>query len=274
MGSPPAVGRTAAGLAGCLSGDAPRFQPARQPRFPRHGDDAFRMHCLHCLFLTHRLFPPGSRVVDWGTGGGLPAIPLAIAQPEISVLAVDANGGKVQAVRAMIRRLGLTNVEVRQARAETLHVEADYSTARAVAPLKRLWTWHRQLLPGPARAAGASAGRTVSAANGETSAAKRVLPPPDGIASPADGAISSTGRAASPPGKVHSARRSLWTPGLICLKGGDLAQEITAISEQAHVERIPLEGLDARPWFQGKSILACTARNELPDSGLAPSAGT
>ncbi|MDQ7039567.1 MAG: 16S rRNA (guanine(527)-N(7))-methyltransferase RsmG [Rhodothermus sp.] len=104
-----------------------------------------RRHLLHCLALTWRPFPPGSIVVDWGTGGGLPAIPLAIAFPEITVHAVDAVQKKVLAVRTMARRLGLTNLQSHHARAEQWKGETHYSVARATAPLATLWTWHRRV---------------------------------------------------------------------------------------------------------------------------------
>ncbi len=104
-----------------------------------------RRHLLHCLALTWRPFPPGSVVVDWGTGGGLPAIPLAIAFPEITVHAVDAVQKKVLAVRTMARRLGLTNLQAHHARAERWERDAHYSVSRATAPLATLWTWHHRV---------------------------------------------------------------------------------------------------------------------------------
>ncbi|MEF8866454.1 MAG: RsmG family class I SAM-dependent methyltransferase, partial [Salinibacter sp.] len=73
-------------------------------------EDAFRTrHLLHCLTLTVRDFPGGCTIVDWGTGGGLPAIPLAICFPETTVVGVDSVGKKVRAVRTIARRLGLEN---------------------------------------------------------------------------------------------------------------------------------------------------------------------
>lgn len=104
-----------------------------------------RRHLLHCLALAWRAFPPGSVVVDWGTGGGLPAIPLAIAFPNIIVHAVDAVQKKVLAVRTMARRLGLDNVQVHHARAEAWSGAVHYSVSRAAAPLAKLWQWHRRV---------------------------------------------------------------------------------------------------------------------------------
>ncbi len=99
-------------------------------------------HLLHSLALTWRRFPPGSRVVDWGTGGGLPAIPLAIACPDIEVVAVDSVGKKVRAVRAMARRLELDNLFAWNGRAEDWTESAHYSVSRATAPLAGIWPWH------------------------------------------------------------------------------------------------------------------------------------
>lgn len=101
-------------------------------------------HLLHSLALAHRGFPDGCTVVDWGTGGGLPAIPLAIVFPEVEVHAVDAVGKKIQAVQMMARRLGLDNVHPWHGRAEDWPGTLDYSVSRATAPLFDLWQWHVQ----------------------------------------------------------------------------------------------------------------------------------
>lgn len=174
--------------------------------------ETIRMHCLHCLFLTCRRFPPGAAVVDWGTGGGLPAVPLAIACPDIRVIAVDKVGKKVQALRAMIRRLGLSNIAVRHSSAETFdmdaHAECAWSVSRAAAPLRDLWTWHSRI-------------------------ARPCTRPIDADA---------------------------WRPGVICLKGGDLTDEMASIAGEADIERIELADMDARPWFRDKAMLSCVAR--------------
>ena len=107
--------------------------------------DLHAHHTAHALALTCRSFPAGSTVVDWGTGGGLPALPLAVALPNVHVHAVDSVRKKVMAVRAMARRLGLENVEVWHARAEEWSGEAHFSISRATAPLADLWRWHRRI---------------------------------------------------------------------------------------------------------------------------------
>ena len=102
-------------------------------------------HLLHCLTLTLRDFPEGSTIVDWGTGGGLPAIPLAICFREVTVVGVDSVGKKCRAVRTMARRLGLDNCYAWAGRAEEWDGEAHYSVSRATAPLATLWKWHQRV---------------------------------------------------------------------------------------------------------------------------------
>lgn len=103
-------------------------------------------HLMHCLTLSFREFPAGSTVVDWGTGGGLPAIPLAIRFPEVTFVGVDSVGKKARAVRTMARRLGLENCYAWAGRAEDWDGEAHYSVSRATAPLDQLWQWHRRVV--------------------------------------------------------------------------------------------------------------------------------
>ncbi len=111
---------------------------------PRTAGDIWTTHIQHSLAIAMHPFPEGARIVDWGTGGGLPLIPLAICFPQCFFTGVDAVGKKVQAVRAMSRTLGLTNVEVWHGRAEAWAGKAHYSVSRATAPLERLWSWHRR----------------------------------------------------------------------------------------------------------------------------------
>ena len=108
-------------------------------------DDVWR-HIEHCLALRLRRFPDGSHVVDWGSGGGLPALPLAIALPHIAVTAVDSTLKKVTAVSEMAAELGLDNVTAVHERAEAWRGSADYSVSRATAPLAMLWRWHNRVL--------------------------------------------------------------------------------------------------------------------------------
>lgn len=106
--------------------------------------DLATRHLWHSLVLTRRRFLAGQTVVDWGAGGGLPSIPLAIAFPDVSFVAVDAVGKKMQAVRAIAREIGVTNLEAWHGRAEAWPGKTLYSVSRATAPLEKLWGWHQR----------------------------------------------------------------------------------------------------------------------------------
>lgn len=111
----------------------------------------WQRHVLHSLALAARPFPTGARVVDWGTGGGLPGLPLAILFPEVEFVLVDSVGKKIRAVQTMARRLGLDNVTAWHGRAEAWEGSASHSVSRATAPLETLWQWHdRVVQPGEA----------------------------------------------------------------------------------------------------------------------------
>ncbi len=99
-------------------------------------------HVRHCLALAVRPFPGGAVLVDWGTGGGLPAVPLAVACPDVRIVAVDAVGKKTEAVKLFARRLEIENLEVWNGRAEAYDGPAPhYAVSRATAPLADLWRW-------------------------------------------------------------------------------------------------------------------------------------
>ena len=98
-------------------------------------------HLAHSLTLAHRGFPAGCTVVDFGTGGGLPGIPLAIAFPDVQFVLLDSTRKKVEAVADMARTLGLTNVATHWGRAEDWDGQAHYAVSRATAPLRDLWRW-------------------------------------------------------------------------------------------------------------------------------------
>lgn len=99
-------------------------------------------HLLHALAIAVRPFPPGSEVVDFGTGGGLPGVPLAIAFPKVRVHLVDATRKKIFAVRKMVRRLGIENVATRHGRAESFPGPVTHAVSRATADVDVLWGWY------------------------------------------------------------------------------------------------------------------------------------
>jgi 16S rRNA (guanine527-N7)-methyltransferase len=129
---------------------------------------------LHSLSIAAAFeWAPGTEVVDLGTGGGFPGIPLAIFYPEVRFHLVDSIGKKIKVVQAVSEALGLQNVTAQHSRIEDIkNRKADFVVSRAVAPLQHLWQWSKPLLKKPS---------------------------------------------ATPHGN----------PGLICLKGGDLAAEIS-----------------------------------------------
>ncbi len=106
-----------------------------------------RVHLRHSLALSTRAFPPSATVVDWGAGGGLPTVPLAIAFPQTQFVAVDAVGKKMEAVRTFARRLGLRNLGVWIGRAEEYDGPAPhFCVSRATAPLADLWAWTARVI--------------------------------------------------------------------------------------------------------------------------------
>jgi 16S rRNA (guanine527-N7)-methyltransferase len=170
-------------------------------------DSLYEKHVLHSLAIAAAFeFPAGLEIVDIGTGGGFPGIPLAIYFPEVKFHLVDSIGKKLKIVEAVKEAIGLQNVTTQHGRAQEIkNRKFDFAVSRAVAPLKDLLQWSRPLLK--------SSAYTFESASGQ------VL--------------------------LHS--------GLICLKGGDLAQEIS--ESGAKPRMIEVSSLFKEEYFREKYLL-------------------
>jgi 16S rRNA (guanine527-N7)-methyltransferase len=99
-------------------------------------------HVLHSLAIARACrFDAGARVLDIGTGGGFPAIPLAIMFPEVHFTAVDSIGKKIMVVGEVARCAGIANVTALNARVESVQKRFVYAVSRAVAPAATLLDW-------------------------------------------------------------------------------------------------------------------------------------
>lgn len=163
-------------------------------------DHLYERHVLHSLAIAAAFeFSAGMEVIDIGTGGGFPGIPLAIFFPEVRFHLADSIAKKLKVVEAVATAIGLQNISTEHTRAEAIkNRKFDMVVSRAVAPLKELWTWGKPLL------------KTKKTENG-------------------------------------------LQPGLICLKGGDLAKEIQESGTRPRVMEV--RELFPEPYFAEKYLL-------------------
>ena len=110
-------------------------------------DQLYLHHVLHSLSIAKKFnFPDGCRILDLGTGGGFPGIPLAIYFPTCHFTLIDGTRKKIRVVNEVIEELELPNVKAIAVRAEEHRGNYDFVVSRAVAKLPVLWNWSRPLL--------------------------------------------------------------------------------------------------------------------------------
>jgi len=110
-------------------------------------DALYERHVLHSLSIAKFIrFTPGTRILDVGTGGGFPGIPLAILFPEVKFHLVDSIGKKIKVVKAVAENLGLENVSAEQVRAEQIKQKYHFIVSRAVTGLPEFVSWVNKLV--------------------------------------------------------------------------------------------------------------------------------
>lgn len=107
-------------------------------------DELYLRHVLHSLGIAKVMqFKPNTKVMDVGTGGGFPGIPLAILFPETQFHLVDSIGKKIKVVKEVVEGLGLENVKTTNGRAEEVKDTYDFIVSRAVAQMETFQRWVR-----------------------------------------------------------------------------------------------------------------------------------
>jgi len=153
-------------------------------------DQLYERHVLHSLAIARFMaFADGSAILDLGTGGGFPGIPLAILFPKCTFTLCDSIAKKIKVVEAVASGCGLKNVSGHWGRVEQVPGKFDFIVSRAVAPMPELIQWSQ--------------------------------------------------------GKLHKTQRNPLRNGWICLKGGDLLEELSLC-------RKPFKMVAISDWFEGE----------------------
>lgn len=161
-------------------------------------EQLYERHVLHSLAIHKFIqFKPGSRILDIGTGGGFPGIPLAIMNPDCHFTLVDSIGKKITVVNAVAEGAGIKNTEAFHSRAESIRGSFDFVVSRAVADLSELIAWSRN--------------------------------------------------------KYSRKQINALPNGLICLKGGDLREELKPFSKSAEVYE--LSSWFSEEFFETKKLV-------------------
>ncbi len=171
-------------------------------------ESLYEKHVLHSLAIAAAFdFKHGLSIIDIGTGGGFPGVPLAIFFPQVKFHLVDSISKKLKIIDAVAEKIGLENISTQHTRAEEIKTtKFDFVVSRAVASLKDLWRWSKPLLK--------TSSFTVEDENG---------------------------------------LKSVYPSGLICLKGGDLSQEIKESGTQPKL--IEVSSLFDEEFFKEKYLL-------------------
>jgi 16S rRNA (guanine527-N7)-methyltransferase len=155
-------------------------------------------HVLHSLAIAKLVqFKPGTSVLDIGTGGGFPGIPLAIMFPETNFVLVDSIGKKIKVVNEVAQSIGLKNVLGLHERVEKIPGKFDFIVSRAVAPMSDLLFWTKD--------------------------------------------------------KIESQSKNDIPNGWVCLKGGDLNDELSKVKK--HIRSIDIADWFKEDFFETKKVI-------------------
>lgn len=161
-------------------------------------DHLYERHILHTLAIAKYIsFKPGTQVLDIGTGGGFPSIPLAIFFPQVHFFALDSIAKKIMVVDAIAKSINLKNITPLCLRAELFSGKVHFIISRATAPLPNLVRWGKN--------------------------------------------------------KILSQNLNAIPNGIICLKGGDLTEEVSPYGKKVITE--PVTNYLKSAYFEGKSIV-------------------